>query len=186
MSTPNTTRTTASWAAGQRANRFSIWFVTGGVTLSDPLGSDVYHSWQTTLTKRFAYGLTTRVAYTFSHDISMNTSILIPQYRNYDRYTSALDRLDALVWSATYELPFGRGKQYPSTGRLGAGHGRLDIGRVVHSLLRKPVQHHFLRDFLQLPRQYANGKSSSSRTCRSWAAASAGNLTSIRWHSRQS
>jgi hypothetical protein len=85
--------------------------ITGGATIADPLDSDIYHSWQTTLSKRFGQGLTTRFAYTYSHDISMNTSILIPQYRNYDRYTSALDRPSALVWAATYELPFGKGKQ---------------------------------------------------------------------------
>jgi hypothetical protein len=85
--------------------------ITGGATIADPLDSDIYHSWQTTLSKRFSQGLTTRFAYTYSHDISMNTSILIPQYRNYDRYTSALDRPNALVWAATYELPFGKGKQ---------------------------------------------------------------------------
>jgi len=46
----------------------------------------------------------------------MNTSILIPQYRNYDRYTSALDRPNALVWAATYELPFGKGQHYLQNG----------------------------------------------------------------------
>lgn len=90
--------------------------ITGSATLSDPLSSDIYHAWQTTLTKRFAKGFTTRVAYTYSHDISMNTSILIPQYRNYDRYTSTLDRPNALVWAATYELPFGKGKPYLQQG----------------------------------------------------------------------
>jgi len=90
--------------------------ITGGLTIADPLDSDIYHSWQTTLSKRFSHGLTTRVAYTFSHDISMNTSILIPQYRNYDRYTSALDRPNALVWAASYELPLGKNKQFLTQG----------------------------------------------------------------------
>jgi hypothetical protein len=101
---------------GTASERLYPYGITGGVTIADPLGSDVYHSWQTTLVKRFDHGLTTRMAYTFSHDISMNTSILIPQYRNYDRYTSTLDRPNALVWAATYELPFGKGKQLLTRG----------------------------------------------------------------------
>jgi hypothetical protein len=92
--------------------------ITGPVTIADPLGSDIYESLQTTLSKRFNHGLTVRVAYTYSHDISMNPSILIPQYRNYDRYTSTLDRPNALVWAATYELPFGRNKQFLRHGMI--------------------------------------------------------------------
>jgi hypothetical protein len=82
------------------------------------LGSDIYHSLQTTVRKRFTHGFTTQLAYTYSHDISMNTSILIPQYRNYDRYTTSIDRTHSLVLSSTYELPFGANKQYLQHGIL--------------------------------------------------------------------
>jgi len=102
--------------------------LTGSATISDPLGSDIYHSWQTTISKRFSNGFTTRVAYTFSHDISMNTSILIPQYRNYDRYTSALDRPNAVVWAATYELPFGKSKPYLQQGVMAQIAGGWTLG----------------------------------------------------------
>jgi hypothetical protein len=90
--------------------------ITGSLTYADPLQSDIYESSQTTVSKRFGHGLSTRFAYTYSHDISMNTSILIPQYRNYDRYTSTLDRPNSLVWAATYELPLGRGQHYLQNG----------------------------------------------------------------------
>jgi hypothetical protein len=93
--------------------------ITGSLTYADPLDSDIYESWQSTIAKRFSHGLSTRLAYTYSHDISMNTSILIPQYRNYDRYTSTLDRPNALVWAATYELPFGKAKPYLQQGVVG-------------------------------------------------------------------
>ncbi len=102
-------------AASQPLYQYGI---TGGATVVDPLGSDIYHSLQSTLSKRFAHGLTTRVAYTYSKDIGMNTSILIPQYRFYDRYTTAIDRTNALVWSTSYELPFGANKQYLQHGVL--------------------------------------------------------------------
>jgi TonB dependent receptor len=104
--------------------------ITGSATISDPLGSDVYHSWQTTLAKRFSHGLTTRLAYTYSHDISMNTSILIPQYRNYDRYTSTLDRPSALVWAASYDLPFGKGQQFLQQGVMAQVAGGWKLGGI--------------------------------------------------------
>ncbi len=104
--------------------------ITGSATISDPLGSDIYESLQTTVSKRFAHGLTTRLAYTYSHDIAMNTSILIPQYRNYDRYTSTLDRPNALVWATTYELPFGKGKQFLQQGILAQIAGGWTLGGV--------------------------------------------------------
>ena len=102
--------------------------ITGPVTIADPLGSDIYESLQTTLAKRFSHGLTMRVAYTYSHDISMNTSILIPQYRNYDRYTSPLDRTNALVWGATYELPFGTNKRFLTHGLMARVAGSWTLG----------------------------------------------------------
>ena len=102
--------------------------ITGPVTIADPLGSDIYESLQTTLSKRFNHGLTMRVAYTYSHDISMNTSILIPQYRNYDRYTSPLDRTHALVWATTYELPFGRNKRFLRQGVMARLAGGWTLG----------------------------------------------------------
>lgn len=112
-------------AASQPLYKYGI---TGPVSISDPLGSDIYHSWQTTLSKRFSHGLNTRVAYTYSHDISMNTSILIPEYRHYDRYTSTLDRTHALVWAATYELPFGKNKQLLREGIMARVAGGWTLG----------------------------------------------------------
>ena len=102
--------------------------ITGPVTIADPLGSDIYESLQTTISKRLKHGLTTRVAYTFSHDISMNTSILIPEYRHYDRYTSTLDRTHALVWAAMYELPFGRNKRLLGQGIMARVAGGWTVG----------------------------------------------------------
>jgi hypothetical protein len=92
--------------------------ITAGVSQVQPYGSDIYHSLQSTLTKRFAHGLATQVAYTFSKDITDATSILIPQYRFYDRYISSLDRTHSFVWSTTYELPFGKGKSFLKQGVL--------------------------------------------------------------------
>jgi hypothetical protein len=61
------------------------------------------------------------LSYTFSKDITYqpgggagagltSQTILVPQYRYYDKNISSLDRTHTLVWSSTYELPFGRNK----------------------------------------------------------------------------
>jgi hypothetical protein len=90
--------------------------ITGTVTFVDPIGEDVYESLQVKLAKRFSNGFQSQIAYTYAHDIGFTPSILIPQYRNYDRYTTALDRPQSFVWSASYQLPFGPGRKYLQSG----------------------------------------------------------------------
>ena len=103
--------------------------ITASTTQVQPLDSDIYHSLQSMVTKRFAHGFTTRVVYTYSKDITYQpgsaagagltgSAILIPQYRSYDRYVSGLDRTNTFVWSSTYELPFGRNKAMLKQGVL--------------------------------------------------------------------
>ncbi len=53
-----------------------------GITTPLPWGADKYNSLQATLNRRFSEGLTFQAAYTYSKDIGMSTSILIPQYIN--------------------------------------------------------------------------------------------------------
>ncbi len=83
-----------------------------GASMLQPYGSDVYNSLQATVTRRFAQGLSFQGAYTYSKDISMNTSILIPQYRFMDRYQTTADRTHHLILSGSYDLPFGKGKRF--------------------------------------------------------------------------
>jgi hypothetical protein len=77
-----------------------------------PYGTDIYHSLQATVTRRFGQGLTFNGAYTYSKDIGESASILIPQYEWMNRYTSGADRTHHLVLSGSYQLPFGKGKPY--------------------------------------------------------------------------
>jgi hypothetical protein len=92
--------------------------ITASTTQVQPFSSDIYHSLQVLVSRRFAHGFASQLAYTFSKDITYGTSILIPQYRFYDRYLSTLDRTQAFVWSTTYELPFGRNKSMLNQGVL--------------------------------------------------------------------
>ncbi len=102
-------------AASQPLAKFGI---TASTSQVQPYGSDIYHSLQSIVTKRFSHGYTTHLAYTFSKDITMATSILIPQYRDKDRYVSSTDRTHSFVWSNTYELPFGKNKPLLKQGVL--------------------------------------------------------------------
>jgi hypothetical protein len=94
----------------------SIPDYSAGITTLLPWGNDTYNSLQATLNKRFSKGLQFQAAYTYSKDIGMNTSILIPQYINRDHYTTALDRTHHIVISAAYELPFGKSKPMVTQG----------------------------------------------------------------------
>ncbi len=115
-------------AASQTLNQFGI---TASTTEVMPWNSDIYHALQMQLKKQLSRGLTMQVAYTFSKDITFqpggpagagltSATILIPQYLNYDRYLSSLDRTNTFVWSATYELPFGHNKPMLAHGVAGA------------------------------------------------------------------
>jgi len=81
-----------------------------GIQGLEPWGHEKYNSMQATLNKRFSKGLQFTAAYTYSKDIYMATSILIPQYIYRDYYTAGTDRTHHLAVSAAYELPFGKGK----------------------------------------------------------------------------
>jgi hypothetical protein len=81
-----------------------------GITTPLPWGADKFNSLQATLTRPLSKGLSLQTAYTYSKDIGMSTSILIPQYINRDYYPTTLDRTHHLVIGSTYELPFGKGK----------------------------------------------------------------------------
>jgi hypothetical protein len=87
-----------------------------GISTLLPWGEDVYNSLQAQLNKRMSQGLTLQVAYTYSKDIGMASSILIPQYISRDHTITSLDRTQHIVASATYELPFGKGKPMATRG----------------------------------------------------------------------
>ncbi len=94
-------------AASQPLDQYGI---TASTSQVQPFGSDIYDSLQVQVRKRLSSGLMTQFAYTYSKDITDSLSINIPQYRSYDRQIASLDRTQALVWSTSYELPFGRSK----------------------------------------------------------------------------
>nr|MCU0247666.1 carboxypeptidase regulatory-like domain-containing protein [Bryobacter sp.] len=87
------------------------------VTAFMPWGNSVYHGLQTQLTKRFAQGFSTQVAYTWSKNIDDSTAALFstlisprrPQdFQNWqpERSRSALDRTHRFTVTGLWEVPW--------------------------------------------------------------------------------
>lgn len=79
-------------------------------------GASKFNSLQSTITKRFSKGFTSQLAYTYSKLITMNASILIPEYKNRNYYTDGADRTHHIVMSGNYALPFGAHQKWLTRG----------------------------------------------------------------------
>ncbi len=95
----------------------------GSIFIQDTSGKSYYHSLQAQYERRFSKGLTATGAFTWSKTIDDSYGNLDagggaqPQlYTDYkiERGLSSQDQSYALVLSALYELPFGRGKRWGS------------------------------------------------------------------------
>jgi hypothetical protein len=92
--------------------------------LVTPTGHTKYDSLQTQLTKRFSDGLNMTIAYTFSKAIGIccnsnndgGPAISAPRYYNLNRSLTDFDRPHNFQANFVYELPFGKGKPFASTG----------------------------------------------------------------------
>jgi hypothetical protein len=82
--------------------------------------SSSYHALQVKFDRRFSGGLATTTAYTFGKGMGFQTdddgglAFYINQHRNYAR--NDFDRTHTFVQSVVYDLPFGRGKRFISSG----------------------------------------------------------------------
>jgi hypothetical protein len=103
-------------------------FATFGRTASTNLlfagYSSSYHALQTKFDRKFANGLSTTTAYTFGKGMGFQQgddgglTFYINQRRNYAR--NDFDRTQTFVQSFVYELPFGNGKRWASSGPAAA------------------------------------------------------------------
>lgn len=94
----------------------------GFVLVMDTNGNSIYHGLQTQLERRLAKGLQFTASYTWSHAIDDSQGSVDAygqwsdpyDYRNprANRANSALDTRHRFVFSALYELPFGRGREF--------------------------------------------------------------------------
>ena len=146
-----------------------------------------YNSLQAQVERRFTNGFSLLAAYTWGHSIddgpSQVDSVVAPQYA-YDfaaeRGNSAYDIRNRLVVSSLYELPFGKGKAFLSSSRIGnaiAGGWLLTgIFSAQSGLSFTPVESvdGSNTGTTQHPNRIGNGNlSSSARTIRHWFDTSA-------------
>lgn len=95
----------------------SLAGVRPGASFDDTLGGNRYHDLQVQLERRFARGFQTAVLYTRAYneeqDFYNNEFDLAPSYRPSDQV-----RPNRFVWSAIWEMPFGRDRAFVKSGPL--------------------------------------------------------------------
>jgi len=107
-----------------------------------PMAMNRYDAWQSNITRRFQGGLFLTSSYTWSKAIGLNAGnsdsgmrYYVPSafYRN--RVLTDFDRTHSWVTAATYELPFGKGKSFATSGAAAAilGGWQLAPNMAVYS-----------------------------------------------------
>jgi hypothetical protein len=106
--------------AGRYFNR--LYGATTNRAFSDGFTSSNYHSLQIALNKRAANGLTLKGAYTWAHNLGMFTDVagsinfVAPEARSRNYTSSSNDIRHTLQLGYVYDLPFGGGKKYVTSG----------------------------------------------------------------------
>jgi hypothetical protein len=111
-----------------------------------PVGNSHYDALQATLERRFSAGYQIYVAYTWSKCTSIagignsgdEPAIKIPAYFHLNRSLCSIDTPHNLEASAIYELPFGRGKRWATSGVAAALAGGWQINGLLSSYSGNP------------------------------------------------
>jgi hypothetical protein len=105
--------------------------------------SSSYHALQAKFDRRFSNGLATTTAYTFGKGMGYQTgddgglAFYINQRRNYAR--NDFDRTHTFVQSIVYDLPFGKGKRFVSSGVPAAVLGGWRISSFLTAMTGLPL-----------------------------------------------
>jgi hypothetical protein len=113
-----------------------------GVTILSPtIGNNTYHAGTVRLEKRTAQGLAFQVGYTWSRaigdtentagDLGDNQTYQDLYNRRLDKGPDALDIVHRFVWSSTWDLPWGKGRQWLNSGLLSHIVGGWGLGSVA-------------------------------------------------------
>jgi hypothetical protein len=93
-----------------------------GIGAYTPWKNNYYDSWQSKLTRHFG-GSQMGIVYTWQHAISysdseelQSTVFTLPQYYYKDKGSSSIDRTHNFEAYGIYELPFGKGKRWATSG----------------------------------------------------------------------
>jgi len=85
---------------------------TGISQVNVPAGTDIYHAFSVRVEKRVSTGLAFLASYTWSKAIDNIGGVLDMENRQVERGLSGFDVPHRLVFSWTYELPFGKGREF--------------------------------------------------------------------------
>jgi hypothetical protein len=110
-----------------------------------PYGNNYYNALQTKLTKRFSGNSTAGLIYTWSKTIDFEDNEEInailrpyPTYLLYNKAVAGFDRANNFQAYAVYELPFGRGQRWATSGIASAIAGGWRISGVASALTGIP------------------------------------------------
>lgn len=117
----------------------------GDIGLLTPFGNNYYDALQTKLTRRFTGGSVAGIVYTWSKTIDFEdneeiNSILrpYPAYLPYNKAVAGFDRANNFQAYAVYQLPFGRGQRWATTGLASAIAGGWRLSGVASVLSGMP------------------------------------------------
>jgi hypothetical protein len=107
-----------------------------------PMAHNRYDAWQSNVTRRFAGGFLMTMSYTWSKTLGINAGnsdsglrFYVPSQYSKNRAVADFDRTHSLVWGGHYELPFGKGKRFATTGVAAAvaGGWQINPGITLYS-----------------------------------------------------
>ncbi len=108
-----------------------------------PMANQRYDAWQNNVTRRFARGLFLTSSYTWSKTIGINAGnsdassprFYVPSQFSANKAVADFDRKHTWTSAATWELPFGKGKSYATSGAAAmiAGGWQLNPTIVLYS-----------------------------------------------------
>ncbi len=108
-----------------------------------PWTSSMYHSFQSSLDRRFSAGLMLKAVYTWAHSIDNNTTDYsqyfgLPEYFDRARAASGFDRRHNFRTAAVYELPWGAGKKWMKDGAMAYILGGWQINSIFSAYTGNP------------------------------------------------
>ena len=119
---------------------------TAATRLVSPIGNSHYDSLQTSLERRFAAGMQLGVSYTWSKSMGICctsnsdglAAIQIPEYYHLNRSRSSIDFPHNLTMNEVWELPFGKGRRWATSGPVSWLAGGWQINGILSAVSGSP------------------------------------------------
>ena len=141
-------------AAGRPLNRFGR---TATTTFLAPVGTGQYNALQTKLERRFSQGVQFNAAYVWSKSIGpvdnsdSSPSIKALDYFNLNRVVRSFDRTHTMHLSTIWELPFGKGRRWASSGASSWILGGWQVNNIISLMTGAPFTVSASGNSLNLP-----------------------------------